>query len=79
MFDNSHLVTRTIEKNLLSQRYDIEKCVGGIVVSITVSQAVDPGSIPGRRTLYFVLIQQRPYLSLLLPSYNNLSEERKVS
>ena len=27
--------------------------VGGIVVSIAAFQAVDPGSIPGRRNLYF--------------------------
>ena len=28
-------------------------CVGGIVVSIAAFQAVDPGSIPGRRNLFF--------------------------
>lgn len=28
--------------------------VGGIVVSIAASQAVDPGSIPGRRRAFFV-------------------------
>ena len=27
--------------------------VGGIVVSIAAFQAVDPGSIPGRRTILF--------------------------
>ena len=29
--------------------------VGGIVVSIAAFQAVDPGSIPGRRTILFLL------------------------
>ena len=28
-------------------------CVGGIVVSIAAFQAVDPGSIPGRRKCFF--------------------------
>ena len=30
-------------------RYFLDQCVGGIVVSIAAFQAVDPGSIPGRR------------------------------
>ena len=29
------------------------QCVGGIMVSIAAFQAVDPGSIPGRRSLSF--------------------------
>ena len=29
--------------------------VGGIVVSIAAFQAVDPGSIPGQRTVFFLL------------------------
>ena len=28
------------------------QCVGGIMVSIAAFQAVDPGSIPGRRNFY---------------------------
>ena len=32
--------------------------VGGIVVSIVAFQAIDPGSIPGRRNIF--LITQRP-------------------
>ena len=31
------------------------QCVGGIMVSIAAFQAVDPGSIPGRRS-YFLLL-----------------------
>ena len=29
------------------------KCVGGVMVSIVAFQAVDPGSIPGRRIIFF--------------------------
>ena len=32
--------------------------VGGIMVSIAAFQAVDPGSIPGRRSTFFNLNQQ---------------------
>ena len=31
----------------------LHQSVGGIVVSIAAFQAVDPGSIPGRRKIYF--------------------------
>ena len=35
---------------------DVFSCgVGGIVVSIAAFQAVDPGSIPGRRNILFLL------------------------
>ena len=33
--------------------------VGGIVVSIAAFQAVDPGSIPGRRNILFLLYRFR--------------------
>ena len=33
-------------------------CVGGIMVSIAAFQAVDPGSIPGRRILFKDIIQK---------------------
>ena len=36
--------------------------VGGIVVSIVAFQAIDPGSIPGRRNIF--LITQRPLPAL---------------
>ena len=38
------------------------QCVGGIMVSIAAFQAVDPGSIPGRRNFYdnfFLIIFER--------------------
>ena len=36
------------------KRVDLKKgCVGGIMVSIAAFQAVDPGSIPGRRSQSF--------------------------
>ena len=31
------------------------RCVGGIVVSIAAFQAVDPGSIPGQRKLFYLI------------------------
>ena len=34
------------------------QCVGGIMVSIAAFQAVDPGSIPGRRIHFFVMFHQ---------------------
>ena len=33
--------------------------VGGVMVSIVAFQAMDPGSIPGRRTLFFDTFLQR--------------------
>lgn len=36
-----------------SMRKVAGSCVGGIVVSIAAFQAVDPGSIPGQRSLHF--------------------------
>ena len=35
------------------QYSDLPVSVGGIMVSIAAFQAVDPGSIPGRRSLFF--------------------------
>ena len=32
--------------------YRIDKSVGGVMVSMVAFQAVDPGSIPGRRTFW---------------------------
>ena len=32
---------------------DIEKCDGGITVTIAAFQAVDPGSTPGHRKYFF--------------------------
>ena len=39
-----------------------QKSVGGIMVSIAAFQAVDPGSIPGRRIFFwfFVLFEKIP-------------------
>ena len=48
--------------------------VGGIVVSIAAFQAVDPGSIPGRRSLFFclnILIIQSIYLFIFVLHYIN--------
>ena len=33
--------------------------VGGIMVSIAAFQAVDPGSIPGRRKTFFYFVKKR--------------------
>ena len=49
----SYLALRTIWKNLLNRKERRETGVGGIVVSIAAFQAFDPGSIRGRRILYF--------------------------
>lgn len=32
-------------------------CVGGVMVSIVAFQAVDPGSIPGRRRMFFLRLE----------------------
>ena len=37
------------------------KSVGGIMVSIAAFQAVDPGSIPGRRNFLLVLFYLKKY------------------
>ena len=37
--------------------YDRRLSVGGIMVSIAAFQAVDPGSIPGRRSFGFFLLE----------------------
>ena len=44
------------------------RSVGGIVVSIAAFQAVDPGSIPGRRINFCVLVSQ-PFLKLHIVYY----------
>jgi hypothetical protein len=43
-------------------------CVGGIVVSIAAFQAVDPGSIPGHRSMFLFKV----YLSFLNPNEFNV-------
>ena len=59
----------TARNNLLAQSPNIHPrqpniCVGGIMVSIAAFQAVDPGSIPGRRKTFvasvhlFIYIQE---------------------
>ena len=40
------------QHNLLSISVSVLVSVGGIMVSIAAFQAVDPGSIPGRRNFY---------------------------
>ena len=37
-------------------------CIGGIVVSIAASQAVDPGSIPGQCKTYFMWTCMNSYV-----------------
>ena len=39
--------------HLTGQLHHFHECVGGIMVSIAAFQAVDPGSIPGRRMFIF--------------------------
>ena len=54
---------------ILTGKCTIGKCtiesVGGIMVSIAASQAVDPGSIPGRRNCFFVSNLVRIYTKYL--------------
>ena len=38
--------------------WEIQSSVGGVMVSIVAFQAMDPGSIPGRRTLLFFLLNK---------------------
>ena len=40
--------------------------VGGVMVSIVAFQAMDPGSIPGRRTLLFFLLNKVEIFWLLI-------------
>ena len=47
--------TSNYNDNKLEYQYIVPvkiQCVGGIMVSIAAFQAVDPGSIPGRRNFY---------------------------
>ena len=53
----------TARNNLLAQSPNIHPrqpniCVGGIMVSIAAFQAVDPGSIPGRRNFFHKVFLQ---------------------
>ena len=45
------------------------QCVGGIMVSIAAFQAVDPGSIPGRRKTFFLHL-----IFLLCKTFFNILE-----
>ena len=69
----------------------IDQRVGGIVVSIAAFQAVDPGSIPSRRSFllpYFFVLQSvnffydlkadRIPLSFMLRSSANVSEKEHI-
>jgi hypothetical protein len=53
-----------------------QESVGGIVVSIAAFQAVDPGSIPGRRIEFYFFLPPLKSLELfqfsLFPSVNSL-------
>ena len=47
--------------------------VGGIVVSIAAFQAVDPGSIPGRRILFYTKFERKAaFNSLFITKFINL-------
>ena len=57
------------------------ECVGGIVVSIAAFQAVDPGSIPGRRIVSSFIFVYFFYiaffiLKFLLPNYASKKKKR---
>ena len=51
-----------ISLNLFFQRY---QGVGGIMVSIAAFQAVDPGSIPGRRNSFLLEVEIVTYRNYL--------------
>ena len=52
---------KTAEHIMIHRKARASRSVGGIVVSIAAFQAVDPGSIPGRRINFCVLVSQ-PFL-----------------
>ena len=56
-------------------RKRINQRVGGIVVSIAAFQAVDPGSIPGRRSVVFALFFVLHYVYYYLLERSPLLEE----
>ena len=45
---------------LLIWEQHAQHSVGGIMVSIAAFQAVDPGSIPGRRNIFSFFFAQKP-------------------
>ena len=45
-----------------------QQCVGGIMVSIAAFQAVDPGSIPGRRSPFFSFLYLPIFLKIKMES-----------
>ena len=53
---------------MIHRKAKASRSVGGIVVSIAAFQAVDPGSIPGRRINFCVLVSQ-PFLKLHIVYY----------
>ena len=50
-----HVDTWTLE-HLCFREHQCQQGVGGIMVSIAAFQAVDPGSIPGRRNIFVLLL-----------------------
>ena len=59
---------KTEEHIMIHRRARASRSVGGIVVSIAAFQAVDPGSIPGRRIKFCVLVNQ-PFLKFHIVYY----------
>ena len=44
-------------EHLCFREHQCQQSVGGIMVSIAAFQAVDPGSIPGRRNIFFLFFR----------------------
>ena len=59
----------------VEREHHSQESVGGIVVSIAAFQAVDPGSIPGRRIDFFVgklILHTGIIYSIIFEKYNSL-------
>ena len=58
----------TVDVHTGNNRWVLDVGVGGIMVSIAAFQAVDPGSIPGRRNFLKILSRTFVCLGLICPT-----------